>query len=181
MFCYAISPFSFLLHFAVSIYCLWHLMLYSHHHIADFQTSMNERTHFFIKRYLSHFILERVDVSVMCEKWVETGTDGYIDPTSSLDHSTLFYFSRTATSGRSAEWDSALLPNLGWGCSTGGRWGPQTSVCKPTLTLAFLSPANSTTAGTCLYSFITSTCFRFFYRLFIQVHLWLTARSRVNI
>ena len=25
-------------------------------------TSMNERTHFFIKIYLSHFILERVDV-----------------------------------------------------------------------------------------------------------------------
>ena len=32
---------------------------------------MNEPTHFFIKIYLSHFILERVDVSVVCEKWVE--------------------------------------------------------------------------------------------------------------
>ena len=32
---------------------------------------MNERTHFFIKIYLSHFILERVDVSVVCERWVE--------------------------------------------------------------------------------------------------------------
>ncbi len=32
---------------------------------------MNERTHFFIKMYLSHFILERVDVSVVCERWVE--------------------------------------------------------------------------------------------------------------
>ena len=36
--------------------------------------------------YLSHFILERVDVYVVCERWVETGTDCYIDPTSSLDH-----------------------------------------------------------------------------------------------
>ena len=35
------------------------------------RTSMNERTHFFIKIYLSHFILERVDVSVVCERWVE--------------------------------------------------------------------------------------------------------------
>ena len=35
------------------------------------QTSMNERTHFFIKIYLSHFILEWVDVSVVCERWVE--------------------------------------------------------------------------------------------------------------
>ena len=34
---------------------------------------MNERTHFFIKIYFSHFILERVDVSVMCERWVDTG------------------------------------------------------------------------------------------------------------
>ena len=32
---------------------------------------MNERTHFFIKIYLSHFILERVGVSVVCERWVE--------------------------------------------------------------------------------------------------------------
>ena len=37
----------------------------------NLRTSMNERTHFFIKIYLSHFILERVDVSVVCERWVE--------------------------------------------------------------------------------------------------------------
>ena len=37
----------------------------------NLQTSMNERTHFFIKIYLSHFILERVDLSVVCERWVE--------------------------------------------------------------------------------------------------------------
>ena len=34
-------------------------------------TSMNERTNFFINIYLSHFILERVDVSVVCERRVE--------------------------------------------------------------------------------------------------------------
>ena len=42
-------------------------MLYTH----DLRNSMNERTHFFIKIYLSLFILERVDVSVVCERWVE--------------------------------------------------------------------------------------------------------------
>ena len=31
-------------------------------------TSMNERTHLFIKIYLSHFILERVEISVVCER-----------------------------------------------------------------------------------------------------------------
>ena len=66
---------------------------------------------------------------------------------------------------------AALLPHLGWGCSTGGRWGPHPSVCKLVLTLAFLSPFNSTAVGTCLYSFITPTCFRFFFRLFTLVHL----------
>ena len=53
-------------------------MLYTHntnisgniikHHL---RTSVNERTHFFIKIYLSRFILKRVDVSVVCERWVE--------------------------------------------------------------------------------------------------------------
>ena len=62
-------------------------MLYTH----DWRDSMNEETHLFIKIYLSHFILERVDVSVVFERWVETGTDYYIDPTSSLDHSMLCY------------------------------------------------------------------------------------------
>ena len=51
---------------------------------------MNERTHIFIKIFLSHFIL---GVSVECERWSETGTDCYIDPTSSSDHSTTSYAS----------------------------------------------------------------------------------------
>ena len=36
----------------------------------------NERTNALLYKnmYLSHFILERVDVSVMCERWVETHT-----------------------------------------------------------------------------------------------------------
>ena len=46
---------------------------------------------------------------------------------------------------------------------------------------AFLCPTNSTAAGTSLYPFITPACFRFFFRLFTQVNLWLIARSRVNI
>ena len=43
-------------------------MLYTH----DLRNSMNERTHFFIKIYLSHFILERVDVSVCVRDGGET-------------------------------------------------------------------------------------------------------------
>ena len=71
---------------------------------------------------------------------------------------------------------AALLPHLGWVCS-----GPQLTICKLALTLAFLFPTNSTATGTSLYSFITPACFCFFFRLFPQVHLWLTARSKVII
>ena len=70
----------------------------------------------------------------------------------------------------------ALLPHLDWVAQTGVAEGR-----KMTLTLSFLSPTNSTAASTCLYSFITPTCFSFFFRLFTQVHLWMTVRSRVNI
>ena len=45
--------------------------------------SIKERTHFFIKIYLSHFILERV-MFVVCGRWAG---DCYIDPGSSRDHS----------------------------------------------------------------------------------------------
>ena len=112
--------------------------------------------------YISHFILERVDI-LWCvrDEWRQ-------GQTAILTQLLLLTI-------------GALLPHLGWGYSTEGRWEPQPSVCKLALTLAFLSSTNSTAAGTCLYSFITSSCFRFFFRLFTQVHLWLTARSRVNI
>ena len=76
---------------------------------------MNEQTHFFIKIYLSDFILERVDVSMVCERWVETRTGCYIDPTSSFD---------AMSSSKS---HLALLPHLGGGCSTGDRRGTQPS------------------------------------------------------
>ena len=132
-------------------------------------TSMNERTNTLLYKniYLSHFILERVDISVVYEKWVQTAilTQLLLWP----EHAVL-----------SSRTHLALLPHLGRGCSTWVRWG-LLSVCKLALTLAFLSPTDSTAAGICLYSFITPTCFRFFFRLFTQVHLWLTARSRVNI
>ena len=48
---------------------------------------MNERKHFSIKnmyKNLSHFILD------VCERWVDTGTDCSIDPSSSLDNSGTF-------------------------------------------------------------------------------------------
>ena len=71
---------------------------------------MNEQTHFFIKIYLLHFILERVDVSVVSERWVETGTDCYIDPTFLLTIACCVFF-KNPLSTSSASW----LGLLNWG------------------------------------------------------------------
>ena len=108
---------------------------------------MNERTHFFIKLYISHTLFSMFLWCVR-DEWRQGQT--------AILTQLLFL---------------TIAALLGWGCSTGGRWGPQPSVCKLVPTLAFLCPTNLTAAGTCLYSFMTSTCFRFFSRLFTQVHL----------
>ena len=76
----------------------------------------NERIHFFIKIYLSHFILER-SMFLVCERWVETRPDCYFDPSSSSPI-------------------AALLSQLGWGCSTVGHWGPKTLCLQLVLTSA---------------------------------------------
>ncbi len=58
-------------------WCFWNShqsVAYSHTNTSrniikhNLGTSMNERTHFFIKIYISHFILVRVDVSLVCER-----------------------------------------------------------------------------------------------------------------
>ena len=120
------------------------------------------------RMYLSQFIL---DVSVVCERSVETGIDWYIDPTFLLTVARCVIF-KNPLSTSSASW--LVLLNQGSLRATA-------SVCKLVLTLAFLSSTNTTAAGTCLYSFMTYTFFCFFFHLFKQVHLWLTARSRVSI
>ena len=104
------------------------LVLYTHIH-ADVSTnitttSMNERTRFLIKIYLSHFILERVDVS--CKRGeLDTETDCHILTPISSDHcSTSFSF---------------------WlGCSTVGPEGPspQSSACPHS---GILSPTGTAT------------------------------------
>ena len=136
------------------------IMLYCHNHNIDLRTSINERTHFFIKICISYTLFSMFLWCVR-DEW-RHGQTAILTQ--------LIFLTITA-----------LLPHLRRGCSTGGHWGPQPSVRKLDLTLAFLCPTNSTAAGTCLYSFITHSCFRFFSHLFTQVHLWLTARSRVNI
>ena len=110
----------------------------------------NERIHFFIKKYLSHFILERV-MFVVWEKWVETEMDCYIDPSSS---STI----------------AALVPRLGLGCSTVGPWWPLSPQSASWFSLRhpvsnWLEPPGH------LVILFSNVHLPLFFRLFTQVHL----------
>ena len=119
---------------------------------------MNKRTHFFIKIYLSHFILERV-MFLVCERWAGDGDR-------------LLYWPQVLLT------IAALLPHLGWGCSTVGHWGSQALCLLLALTLASCLQLAWTALGTWLYNWLMPTCFRC--SLFTLVHSWLTAQSRFN-
>ena len=121
----------------ISNFCLAHkliltIMLYSHIQLHVYiykytlhaETSLtinddfNKRTNTLLYKNInpSHFIFERM-MFALCEKWVETRTDCYIDPSSSSPI-------------------AALLLHLGLGCSTVGHWGPEALCLELVLTLA---------------------------------------------
>ena len=106
------------------------------------RTSINERIHFFIKIYLSHFIHERV-MFVVCERSVETGTDCYIDPNSSRDHSST---------------------------SSVGYWGPKALRLPLALNSTSCLQLTRTVWAPGILLFNFHLLFLFF-RLFTQVHL----------
>ena len=99
---------------------------------------------------------------VVCEKWVETRTDCYIDPSSSLDHSSYSFVSWLGLLNRGSL--RAQSPLSGAGSPFG-----------------ILSPTVSNHPGTWLYYFQTSTCFHCSSTYLHWCISWLTARSRVNI
>ena len=111
---------------------------------------MNERTHFFIKIYLSHFI-RKVWCWLCVRGELEMETDCYILTPRSSDHSsTSFSF---------------------WlGCSTVGHWGPKPSVWS-WFSLRHLVPnwlelqlkLTQAVCGTWLYNCLMPTCFLWAY------------------
>ena len=157
---------------------------------------MNERTHFFIKIYLSHFILEKVDVSCMWEVSWRRGQ-------------TATYWPKVLST------IAALLPHLGWGAQLWVTEGHKPSVWN-WFSLRWIPISNwnwltQAVCGTWLYNCLTPTCFlwayasatitefnhvlrsRWYSDIFDRMHQfrcssvylhrcisWLTARSRVN-
>ena len=128
---------------------------------------MNKQTRFFIKIYLSHFILERVDVGCVWEvswRWGQTAT----------------YWPKVLLT------IAALLPHLGL---VGHPWvteGPKPSVCRwlsgwhlvPNWLQLQLTQA---VCGTRLYNCLTPTCFHCSSAYLHRCISWLTAWLRVNI
>ena len=125
----------------------------------NIQTSMNKRIHFFIKIYLSHFI----GWCLLCVRdELETGTDCYIDPSSSCDHS----------STSSSSWLGLL---------NHGSLRAQSPLSATGSHFDILSPTDSNRLGTWLYYCLTPTCFCCSSVYLHRCISWLTARSRVNI
>ena len=134
------------------------IQIYAKHNQTYWRTSMNERTYFFIKIYISHFILKRVDVGCVWEVSWRRGQ-------------TATYWSKVIQT------IAALLPRLGWGCSTVGHWGLAALSLQADSYAVILSPnwlqlqleleLTQAVCGTWLYNCLTCTCFR----LFTQVHL----------
>ena len=97
------------------------------------------------------FYFQKCWCSEMCERWVETGTDCYTDPSSSLDHST--------------------TPFLSWlVCSTMGPEGPALSLQTGSHADIPVSDC-PTAAGTQSIFFLNAHLLPLFFALFTQVHL----------
>ena len=123
---------------------------------------MNERTHFFIKIYLSHFILERFDVGCVWEmSWRQGGT--VILTHSSSDHS-----STSSLAGVAQSWvTEGPKPSV-------SRWFSRGHLVSNWLQLV------RTAWCTWLYNCLTSTSFRCSSAYLHRCIPWLTARVRVN-
>ena len=123
-------------------------------------TSMNERTHFFIKIYLSHFILERVDV-------------GRVWEVSWRRRQTATYWPKVLLA------IAALLSHLGWVAQPWVTEGPKPSICRWLsiwhLVSNWLKPSVSW-----LYFCLTPTCFHCSSTYLHRCISWLMARLRVN-
>ena len=103
---------------------------------------MNEQTLFFIKIYISHFIIERV-MFLVCEGWAGDGDR-------------LLFWPKVLLSTI-----AAFLPHLGLVAQPWVTEGPKPSVCR-WLSLRHLVPNWLKPSVSWLYFCLTSTCFRCF-------------------
>ena len=136
---------------------------------------MNEWTHFFLKICISHTLFSKGLMFLWCvgDGWRQ-GQTAILTQILLLTIACCVIF-KNPLSTSSASWLGLLN---------------QGSLRETALSRGILSlqdswssclQLNSTAAGIFLYSFIMPTYFCFFFCLFTQVYLWLTAQSKVNI
>ena len=98
---------------------------------------------------------------VVCEKWVETRTDCYIDPSSSLGHSSTSFTSWLGLLNR-------------------GSLRAQSPQSAAVSHFDILSPTDSNSPSTWFYYFLTSTCFRLFPLIYTGASLdWRLGRGSI--
>ena len=125
------------------------------------RTSMNERTHFFIKN---------IPITLYSRKGCERVDVGYVWEVSWRRGQTAAYWPKVLLT------ITALLSHLGWAAQLWITEGRKPSVCKLILTLASCPPINSNcnsnwnsnwltqaVCGTWLYNCLTTTCFLWAY------------------
>ena len=117
-------------------------------------TNFNERTNTLLYKkniYLSHFILERVDVSRVWGMSWRRGQTVILTKSFSFDH-------------------SSTSPSPWLGCSTVGHWGPKTLCLSLVLNSVSCLQLTPTLCVLVILLFITHLL-PLFFRLFTQVHL----------
>ena len=103
------------------------------------------------KNIISHSLFSNGFMLVVCEGWAGDGDR-------------LLYWSKVLAT------IAALLPHLGWGCSTVGHWGPK-ALCLPlALTSASCSQLTQTICGLVI-SLFNVHLLPLLFRLFTQVNL----------
>ena len=113
---------------------------------------MNERTHFFIKIYPSHFILERV-MFVVCERWTgDTNRLQYWPKFTSWPYQHFFLI-------------------FAWRCSTVGHWGPQSPQSASWFSRWHPVSNRFKPSGHLVILLSNIRLLPLFFRLFTQVHL----------
>ena len=142
-------------------------MLYSRYtnisrNIIKQYTNFNERTNTLLYKNMSHNLFSKGLMFLWCVRDGQ-GQTAILTQLLLLTITQCVIF-KNPLSTSSTSWlgllnRGSLRPTAPTGSSQSASW------------LVFLSPTDSTAAGICLYSFITLTCFRFFFRLYTQVHL----------
>ena len=119
--------------------------------MMHFNERMNEQTHFFIKIYLSYFIIVRV-MFLVCERWVG-------------DKGRLLYWPKILLSTK-----AALLSHLGWVAQLWVTEGRKSLVCRLILMLASYLQLTQAICALVILLF-NAHLLPLFFRLFTQVHL----------